>query len=70
MEEIYLIQNVQTKEYYYYYRTDEGFTEDSIDASSFKSRQSAESQVEAMLNSNVKKFKDFHYEIKKYYKYK
>ncbi len=67
METIYLIQDVNSKEYYWSYGTSEGFDMDVSEATTFESEQ------KAMQEMQQEYLKDFFsgrlIEIKKYYSF-
>ncbi len=66
MEKIYVIQDVKTKEYFWKYRIDEGFTANISEAQQFSSVESAEIDVQKEYLEDL--FAERFIEIKCYYK--
>lgn len=66
MKKIYLIQDVKTKEYYWQYRTDEGFNANVSEAKEFNSIEDAEKEMQEEYLEEL--FAERFIEIKCYYK--
>lgn len=67
MEKIYVIQDVKTKEYFWQYRVDEGFTANINEAQEFSSMQSAITDMQKEYLQDL--FSQRFIEVKCYYKH-
>ena len=66
MKKVYVIQDVKTKEYFWQYRIDEGFTAKVSEAQEFSSVQSAEIDMHKEYLEEL--FDERYIEIKCYYR--